>query len=176
MSCQNVTQGACNAYRRMIFEDDKQPAGERLGFVLHLGDFVYEVVWYPEDRPQGMYDRRLRDVVRYPHGEKITDFHVPDDGRGLPRALPRLPRGPGPPGRPRALAVRLRVGQPRVLVEGVAEPAEFRRQARPAQTRKAAANQAWFEYQPARVAQPGSPRGDRFDAPQRRRRGDPRIR
>ncbi len=32
---------------------------------------------YPEDRPQGMYDRRLRDVVRYPHGEKIRDFHIP---------------------------------------------------------------------------------------------------
>ena len=45
--------------------------------MLHLGDFVYEVVWYPEDRPQGMYDRRLRDIVRYPQGEKITDFHVP---------------------------------------------------------------------------------------------------
>ncbi|HEY4564879.1 MAG TPA: PhoD-like phosphatase N-terminal domain-containing protein, partial [Thermoanaerobaculia bacterium] len=47
VSCQNVTQGACNAYRRMIFEDEKQPAADQLGFVLHLGDFVYEVVWYP---------------------------------------------------------------------------------------------------------------------------------
>ena len=27
----------------------------------------------------------------------------------------------------------------------------------PAQTRKVAANQAWFEYQPARVVQPGGP-------------------
>ena len=26
--------------------------------MLHLGDFIYEIVWYPEDRPQGMYDRR----------------------------------------------------------------------------------------------------------------------
>jgi hypothetical protein len=33
--------------------------------VLHLGAFIYEIVWYPEDRPQGMYDRRLRDIVRY---------------------------------------------------------------------------------------------------------------
>ena len=32
--------------------------------VLHLGDFVYEVVWYPEDRTQGYYSRKLRDVVR----------------------------------------------------------------------------------------------------------------
>jgi alkaline phosphatase D len=77
VSCQNANQGAQNAYRRMIFEDLRAPAGERLGFVLHLGDFIYEIVWYPEDRPNGMYDRRLRDIVRYPHGEKISDFHIP---------------------------------------------------------------------------------------------------
>ncbi len=53
------------------------------------GDFIYEIVWYPEDRPQGMYDRRMRDIVRYAHGEKIADFHIPTDGRGLPRDLPR---------------------------------------------------------------------------------------
>ena len=57
--------------------------------MLHLGDFIYEIVWYPEDRPQGMYDRRLRDIVRYEHGEKIEDFHVPttvDDYRAVYRA------------------------------------------------------------------------------------------
>ena len=62
VSCQSVTEGACNAYRRMIFEDEGRPAAERLAFVLHLGDFIYEVLWYPEDRPQGRYARRLRDV------------------------------------------------------------------------------------------------------------------
>jgi alkaline phosphatase D len=36
---------------------------------------------------------------------------------------------------------------------------------RPAQTRKVAANQAWFEYQPARVLKPGNPKVDRFDPP-----------
>jgi hypothetical protein len=61
----------------MIWEDERAAPEERLGFVLHLGDFIYELVWYPEDRPQGMYDRRLRDIVRYPHGEKIRDFHIP---------------------------------------------------------------------------------------------------
>ena len=57
VSCQNANQGAQHAYRRMIFEDERAPEAERLGFVLHLGDFIYEIVWYPEDRPQGMYDR-----------------------------------------------------------------------------------------------------------------------
>jgi hypothetical protein len=89
VSCQNVQQGASVAYRRMIWEDRQRPPEDRLGFVLHLGDFVYEIVWYPEDRPQGMYARKLRDIVRYPNGEKHRDFHVPttaDDYRKLYRA------------------------------------------------------------------------------------------
>ena len=89
VSCQNANHGAQNAYRRMIFEDERAPEAERLGFVLHLGDFIYEIVWYPEDRPQGMYDRRFRDLVRYPHGEKIRDFHIPttvEDYRAVYRA------------------------------------------------------------------------------------------
>jgi len=77
VSCQNANQGAQNAYCRMIFDDEHAPERERLGFVLHLGDFIYELVWYPEDRPQGMYDRQLRDIVRYENGEKIDDFHIP---------------------------------------------------------------------------------------------------
>ena len=47
-------------------------------FVLHLGDFIYELVWYPEDRAT-YYDRKVREIVRYPQGEKIDDFHIPVD-------------------------------------------------------------------------------------------------
>jgi alkaline phosphatase D len=89
VSCQNVQQGASTAYRRMIWEDQQRPPQDCLGFVLHLGDFVYEVMWYPEERPQGMYARKLRDIVRYASGEKHRDFHVPttvDDYRALYRA------------------------------------------------------------------------------------------
>ncbi len=43
VSCQSVNEGAQNAYRRMIWEDERAPAGQQLGFVLHLGDFIYEV-------------------------------------------------------------------------------------------------------------------------------------
>src|ERR1041385_2504706 len=87
VSCQMVPAGSCNAYRRMIWEDEQKSFADQLGFVLHLGDFVYEVVWYPEDRAQ-YYARKLRDVVRYPTGEKIRDFHVPttvEDYRALYR-------------------------------------------------------------------------------------------
>src|SRR5262245_18482626 len=89
VSCQNVQMAPSTAYRRMIWEDERKRAEEQLGFVLHLGDFVYEIIWYPEDRPQGYYDRRLRDVVRYKSGEKHRDFHVPttlDDYRALYKA------------------------------------------------------------------------------------------
>src|SRR5687767_1870676 len=77
VSCQNIPEGACNAYRRMIWEDEKHDPQDQLGFVLHLGDYVYEVLWYPEDRPQGNYDRRIRDIVRYQNGQKFKDMHYP---------------------------------------------------------------------------------------------------
>lgn len=164
VSCQNVQQGASTAYRRMIWEDEQKAPDDRLGFVLHLGDFVYEVVWYPEDRPQGMYARRLRDIVRYPHGEKIRDFHVPttvEDYRTLYRAY--------------LLDPDLQDARARWPFVCMWDNHEFSWKGwqsqqnfsgvRPAQTRKVAANQAWFEYQPARVVKPGNPRIDRYDPP-----------
>ena len=157
VSCQNVTQGASNAYRRMIWEDERAAEADRLGFVLHLGDFVYEIVWYPEDRPQGMYDRRIRDVVRYPSGEKIEDFHVPTDLADY-RALYR-----GYLTDPDLQDARAR--WPFVCMwdnhefswKGWQSQQNFGGAARPAQTRKVAANQAWFEYQPARVEKAPAP-------------------
>lgn len=44
VSCQSVNEGKLNGYRRMIFEDERAAPAEQLGFVLHLGDFIYEVV------------------------------------------------------------------------------------------------------------------------------------
>jgi alkaline phosphatase D len=164
VSCQNVTQGAQNAYRRMISEDEARAADERLQFVLHLGDFVYEIVWYPEDRPQGMYDRRIRDVVRYPHGEKISDYHVPttvDDYRALYRGYLHDPD--------------LQDARARWPFVCMWDNHEFSWKGwqslqnfggvRPAQTRKVAANQAWFEYQPARVIKTGGGGLERFEPP-----------
>ena len=165
VSCQNANQGAQNAYRRMIFEDERAADGERLGFVLHLGDFIYEIVWYPEDRPQGMYDRRLRDIVRYPHGEKIQDFHIPtdvDDYRAIYRAYLHDPD-----------LQDARARWPFVCMwdnhefswKGWQGLQKFGDTTRSAQTRKVAANQAFFEYQPARIFKPSGPSLDRFDPP-----------
>src|SRR5215207_3227350 len=156
VSCQDVTVGAQNAYRRMIHEDERAAPPDRLGFVLHLGDFVYEVVWYPEDRPQGYYDRTIREVVRYAHGQKIRDFHVPTDlgdYRAVYRAYLHDPD-----------LQDARARWPFVCMwdnhefswNGWQSLQNFGGKNLPAQTRKVAANQAWWEYQPARVATPAA--------------------
>jgi len=165
ISCQNANDGAQNAYRRMIFEDEKAAEPEKLGFVLHLGDFIYELVWYPEDRPQGMYDRKIRDIVRYAHGEKIEDFHIPttvDDYRAVYKAYLHDPD-----------LQDARARWPFVNMwdnhefswKGWQGLQNFDGKNRPAQTRKVAALQAFFEYQPARMAQPNAASPDQFDPP-----------
>lgn len=165
VSCQNVTQGAQNAYRRMIFEDERAAEEDRLGFVLHLGDFIYEIVWYPEDRPQGMYDRRLRDIVRYEHGEKIRDFHIPTDVgdyRAIYRSYLHDPD-----------LQEARARWPFVCMWdnhefswiGWQSLQQFGGVNHPAQTRRVAANQAFFEYQPARLYKPSGPSLSQFDPP-----------
>jgi alkaline phosphatase D len=166
VSCQNANQGAQNAYRRMIFEDERAREQDRLGFVLHLGDFIYEIVWYPEDRPQGMYDRRLRDIVRYEHGEKIGDFHIPTDV-GDYRAIYRnyLHDPDLQDARARWPFVCMWDNHEFSWI-GWQSLQQFGGVNRPAQTRKVAANQAFFEYQPARLYKPNGPSLDRFDPPQ----------
>jgi len=149
----------------MIYEDERTPPNDQLGFVLHLGDFIYEIVWYPDDRPQGMYDRRLRDIVRYEHGEKIQDFHIPtvvDDYRAIYRAYLHDPD-----------LQDARARWPFVNMwdnhefswQGWQGLQKFGQTTRPAQTRKVAANQAFFEYQPARMFKSSGASLDRFDPP-----------
>jgi len=152
VSCQNVQLGSCNAYRKMITEDEKRPRAEQLGFVMHLGDFVYELVWYPEDRPQGYYDRHIRDIVRYANGEQHADFHVPttvDGYRALYRAYLADPD-----------LQDARARWPFICMwdnhefswKGWQSQQNFGKGVVPAQTRKVAAASAWWEFQPARVA------------------------
>lgn len=165
VSCQNANDGAQNAYRKMIFEDERAPEAERIGFVLHLGDFIYEIVWYPEDRPQGMYDRRVRDIVRYPHGEKIRDFHIPttvEDYRAVYRAYlsdPDLQDA-----RARWPFVNMWDNHEFSWL-GWQSLQRFGGKNIPSQTRKVAANQAFFEYQPARIEKPSGPSLECFDPP-----------
>ncbi len=165
ISCQNANCGAQNAYRRMIFEDERAGESRRLDFVLHLGDFIYELVWYPADRPQGMYDRELRDIVRYENGEKIEDFHIPttlDDYRAIYRAYLHDPDIQD--ARARWPFVNMWDNHEFSWL-GWQSFQKFQGTTRSAQTRKVAANQAWFEYQPARIRKPRSQSLDHFDPP-----------
>src|SRR5205823_7990330 len=137
---------------------------DRLGFVLHLGDFIYELVWYPEDKST-YYDRRVRDIVRYAHGEKIQDFHIPttlEDYRAIYRAYLHDPD-----------LQDARARWPFVPMwdnheyswQGWQGMQVFDGKTRPAQTLKVVANQVFFEYQPARMARPSSTSLEEFNPP-----------
>ena len=77
VSCQCPNEAGLNAYRKMIFEDEAKPKEQQLNFVLHLGDFIYEVTWYAEDNPNGNRGRRIRDLYKFPQGRKVSNFHLP---------------------------------------------------------------------------------------------------
>src|SRR5262245_17130783 len=158
VSCQNVQLGGQQAYRRMIWEDSHAPVDAQLEFVLHLGDFYYELVWYPEDR-ELMYARRIRDVVRYGHAEKHEDFHVPTTVDGYRALFIAYLADPD--------IQDARARWPFVCMwdnhefswKGWQSQENFGRGVVPAQTRKAAAAQAWYEYQPARGGRVGAAGG-----------------
>ncbi len=165
VSCQNANLGAQNAYRRMIYEDEHAAENDRLGFVCHLGDFIYELVWYPEDRPQGYYDRKIRDIVRYEHGEKHEDFHIPtdvDDYRHIYRNYLHDPDLQDARARFPFVCMwdnhefSWQGWQSLQIFDGVTSPR---------QSRRVAANQAFFEFQPGRLFKPSGPSLDTFDPP-----------
>jgi alkaline phosphatase D len=163
VSCQDLNEGKLNAYRRMIYEDERAPAAEQLDFVLHLGDFIYEVVEYP-DEVKTRYDRTIYEVARIPDGHKVGNFHIPLTVEGY-RAIYK-----GYLADPDLQDARAR--WPFVAIwdnhefswqgwQSIVKAPSFEQ---PGQTVKVAANQAWFEYLPARVAPP-SGMLERFDPP-----------
>ncbi|MGC4101320.1 alkaline phosphatase D family protein [Ferruginibacter sp.] len=164
--CQCPNEGALNAYRKMIFEDEAHPKDERLNFVLHLGDFIYEVTWYGEDNPKGNRGRRIRDLYKFPQGRKVSNFHLPvtlEDYRTLYRAYLQDPD-----------LQDARARWPFVCIWDNHEFAWAGYQSQyvagggyhaPAQNQKVAANQAWWEFIPAQVQQPGNPKLEQFKAP-----------
>ena len=156
VSCQDVNEGKLNGYRRMIFEDERKPAAERLGFVLHLGDFIYEVVQYPEE-VKTRYDRTIYEVARLPaepDSFKVSNFHLPLTVEGYRAIYKGYLHDPD--------LQDARARWPFVCIWDNHEFSWQGRQSivqaagppRPGQTVKVAANQAWFEYIPARVNAP----------------------
>ncbi|WP_310467803.1 alkaline phosphatase D family protein [Sphingomonas sp.] len=153
VSCQSLNEGKLNGYRRMIYEDERAPAAEQIGFVLHLGDFIYEVVQYPEE-VKTRYDRTIYEVARIENGMKVRDFHVPLTVGGYRAVWQGYLADPD-----------LQDARARWPFVCIWDNHEFSWQGRqsivqaggdpqPGQTVKVAANQAWFEFIPARVSPP----------------------
>jgi alkaline phosphatase D len=139
----------------MIYEDERAPEPEQLDFVLHLGDFIYEVVEYP-DEVKTRYDRTIYEVARFSDGDshKVGNFHIPLTVDGY-RAVYK-----GYLADPDLQDARAR--WPFVCIwdnhefswmgwQSIVKAGKFEQ---PGQSVKVAANQAWFEYLPARVAAP----------------------
>jgi alkaline phosphatase D len=163
VSCQSVNEGKLNGYRRMIFEDERATSESRLDFVLHLGDFIYEVVQYP-DEVKTRYDRTIYEVARIPDGHKVGNFHIPLTVDGYRAVYKGYLRDPD-----------LQDARARWPFVAMWDNHEFSWQGwqsivkagafeQPGQSVKVAANQAWFEYMPARVAAPSGSL-ERFDPP-----------
>jgi alkaline phosphatase D len=164
VSCQSVNDGTLNAYRRMIFEDEKAAPADQLGFVLHLGDFIYEVIWYPEDL-KTRYDRTVYEVARIPDAGKVGKLHFPLTLEGYRAVYKGYLKDPD--------LQDARARWPFVCMwdnhefswmgwQSIVKAASFER---PGQTVKVAANQAWFEYLPARVTRPNSTSLETFEPP-----------
>jgi alkaline phosphatase D len=164
VSCQDVNEGKLNGYRRMIFEDERSAPADQLDFVLHLGDFIYEVVEYPEE-VKTRYDRTIYEVARIPDGGKVGKFHYPLTVDGYRAVYKGYLADPD-----------LQDARARWPFVAIWDNHEFSWQGwqsiqqaggppRPGQSIKVAANQAWWEYLPSRCRKVGGPSLDRFDPP-----------
>ncbi|CAM3249323.1 Phosphodiesterase [Sphingomonas antarctica] len=164
VSCQSVNEGYQNAFRRMIWEDERAADAQQLGFVLHLGDFIYEVVEYPDEVPQ-RYGRTVNNLGRVPNARKVGNFHVPTDVEGYRHIYRAYVADPD-----------IQDARARFPFVCIGDNHEFSWQGwqsfikyggtvEPAQQLRVAANQAWWEYIPSRVAKMSGPGLDRFDPP-----------
>ena len=149
VSCQNINIGHATPLRRMIVEDMARPPEEQLQFVLHLGDFIYEMIWSPVDQPK-VQGRDVNEIGPLPTGRRVGTIQVPttvEDYRHVYRAY--LADRDIQDARARWPFICIwdnhefanRCFQSQINYDGPA----------PAQSLKVAANQAWFEYIPARV-------------------------
>ena len=163
-SCQSVNEGKQNAWRRMIWEDQHAPADARLDFVVHLGDFIYEVVEYP-DEVQHRYDRTVYEVCRIPDSRKVGNFHVPTTLEGY-RVVYRGHLADPDIQDARAYFPFVCIGDNHEFSwQGWQSTIKFGGKSEPAQPLRVVANQAWWEYIPSRVKKSSGPGLERFDPP-----------
>jgi alkaline phosphatase D len=164
VSCQTINEGYTHAWRRMIHEDARRSRADQLGFILHLGDFIYEVVMYPEE-VQTRLDRHIVEVVRLENSIRVSNFHLPQDLAGY-RAIYRAYLRDSDIQDARARWPFVAIWDNHEFAwQGWQSTFKAGSVERQAPTLKVAANQAWFEYIPARITKPSGPGLDRFDPP-----------
>lgn len=142
-SCQAYEAGYYGVYRTLINEDKEAPPEENLDFVLHLGDFIYEGLGYGD----------AQSVPPFPsggqHGEDTPHAKTANDYRHLCRTYlsdPHLQAA-------RARWPFLHVWDDHEFTNDAWQSAAtYDSEADSAQSRKGAANRAWFEYIPARLS------------------------
>lgn len=164
VSCNSVNEGAQNAYRRMIWEDERAPADRQLGFVLHLGDFIYEVVEYPEETPH-RYSRTVYDLGHIPDARKVGNFYVPTNLAGY-RHVYRAHIDDPDIQDARAYLPFVCIGDNHEFSwQGWQSFIRYGAETEPAQPLRVAANQAWWEYIPSRVRKASGAGLEQFGPP-----------
>ena len=164
VSCQSVNEGKQNAYRRMIWEDQRADPDHRLNFLLHLGDFIYEIVEYPDEVPH-RYSRTVYDLGRVPNGRKVRNFHAPTDLAGY-RHVYRAHIDDPDIQDARAHFPFVCMGDNHEFSwQGWQSFIKYDGKVEPAQQLRVAANQAWWEYIPSRVRKASGGGTDWFDPP-----------
>ncbi len=149
-SCQNYEQGFFGAWSRLLADDIAAAPGEEIHAVLHLGDFIYET---SPDLPEGM--QPVRRINPFPDGgtlpdERIYAVTVADyrhlyktylEDEALQAARARWP-------------FICTWDDHEFTNDCWQSYATYPGAEGPAQQRKVAANQAWFEFIPARLDGP----------------------
>jgi len=149
-SCQNYEQGFYGAWARMVADDDAADDDSKIHAVLHLGDFIYETT---PDLPSGA--RAVRRIDPFPDGATLPS------GRGFAVTLADYRHLYKSYLQDEALQAA-RARWPFICTwddheftnDSWQSYATYSGGEGPAQKRKVVANQAWFEYIPARLDDP----------------------
>ena len=172
VSCQDYSHGFYKAYRQMINDDLDATEAEKIRFILHLGDFIYETRFDPLQQPvdatsyepiqNGLTDRlgQKRQVATFPDGGKTkTGIQFADSLADYRHLYKQYLSDPD-----------LQAARARWPFIHTWDDHEFSDDCwqteanysakgekgstdEPSQPRKVAANQAWFEFIPVNLSQ-----------------------
>jgi len=172
VSCQDYSHGFYKAYRQMLNDDIEATDEEKIRFILHLGDFIYETRLDPLQQPvdatsyepiqDGLTDRfgQTRQVPAFPNGgvteqgiefaDSLADYrHLYKQYLSDPDLQAARARWPF-----------IHTWDDHEFSDDCWQseanyntPGEKSSTDEPSQARKVAANQAWFEFIPANLSQ-----------------------